>query len=154
LLQSNYNVQYIDKGITYHTNFVKFSNNYNFKVLTTIDTTRLEIINKLESVKARLAKDSLQQLERRSEYNSLLAKEKKLSSQISTTPLADLYQKNKLQTVLIETKNKIRNFELKPFHSDIVLLKEKESIENALIKEQQLLFSGYLTYYIFENNEQ
>jgi D-mannonate dehydratase len=147
-------VQYIDKGITYHTNFVKFSNNYNFKVLTTIDTTRLEIINKLESVKARLAKDSLQQLERRSEYNSLLAKEKKLSSQISTIPSADLYQKNKLQTVLIETKNKIGNFELKPFHSDIVLLKEKESIENALIKEQQLLFSGYLTYYIFENNEQ
>jgi inner membrane protein len=149
LLQSNYNVQYIDKGITYHTNFIKFSNNYNFKVLTTIDTARLEVMNKLESVKARIIRDSLQQIDRRTQYNNLLSKERKLLNQISNTPPSDLYQKNKLQTALIETKSKLKNFELKPLQIDIVLIKEKEALENELIKERSLLFSGYLTYYIF-----
>lgn len=150
LIQSNQNVKYMDKGITYHTNFIKFANSYNFKVLTVIDSTKNELLQKIQSVNARIEKDSLDQLTKYSDYNILKSKQIRLSKYISSVPDSNLYLKNKYQNELIEVSNKIKSFELRNFSINIVLLRERESLLNQLKNENSVLFSGYLTYCIFE----
>lgn len=146
LIQSNYNVKYIDKGITYQTNFVKFSNNYNFKLFTVLDTMRNDLLDKLANINARIAKDSIQQLEKSSEYQKLKYRQSRLLTQINQT--SDLYLKNKLQDELIENSHKIKTFDIKSYQIDFVLLRERERIVGEIQKGKPLSFSGYLTYLI------
>lgn len=152
LIQSNKTVNYNDKGITYNTNFLKFANSFNFRVLESIDSTKTDIIQKLKIVDARIKKDSLQQLSKHTEYNQLLKKEKELRQKIDSLNAENLYIKNRLQNELIDIANKIKNmsFEIKNIEIDIVLLRERENLVNQLNKQDNLLFSGYLTYCIFD----
>jgi len=149
LIQSNLNVKYIDKGITYHTNFIKFAHSYDFKIITTIDTSKVELLMELEKVNARIAKDSLQQLERNSQYNLLIKKKNTLETSIKQTDPTNLYLVNKFQNELIEIRKKISTFELKQYQRDLVLMAEKENILKQLRESKPLLFSGYLTYLVF-----
>jgi inner membrane protein len=146
LIQSNFNVRYIDKGITYHSNFIKFSHNYNFKLLFVIDSTRNELFDKLSSINTKITKDSLEQLEKSSEYQKLKFRQLSLTYKISQS--TDLYTKNKLQNDLIEISQKIKSFDLKSFQIDFVLLREREKILNDINKQRPLMFSGYLSYLI------
>jgi len=149
LIQSNYNVKYIDKGITYHTNFIKFSNNYDFKIITVIDTSKNELLQKLVNVDARISKDSLNQIDKLAQYFKLTAKKQRLEEELSKGSSLDLYLKNKLQNELIDIKNKIANFDVKSYQIDLVLEAERESLLKLLSESKPLLFSGYVSYYIF-----
>jgi inner membrane protein len=152
LLQSNYNVKYVDRGITHHTNFIKFANSYDFIVLGALDTAKYDLYNELERVQARIEKDSLTQLEKYSKFRRMKAKQFKLTYQITETPEHDLYTKNKLQKELIDVTNKLDAFELKSLSIDVVLLRERERLKKELKKDNPVLFSGYVTYCIFEVN--
>lgn len=150
LIQSNHNVKYVDRGITYHTNFIKFSNSFDFSVITVVDSSKNELLQKLVNVNARIEKDSLQQLVKYSDYSILKLNQNKLMQQIINVSDSNIYLKNKLQNDYIEVSSKIKSFELKNIDIDIVLIREKENLLEQLKKDNSILFSGYLTYCIFD----
>jgi len=76
----------------------------------------------LEKVNARIAKDSLQQLERNSQYNLLVKKKNTLETSIKQTDPTNLYLVNKFQNELIEIRKKNSTFELKQYQRDVVLM--------------------------------
>ena len=145
LIQSNKNVKYIDNAITYHTNYIKFANSFNFQIFADYDTTKLSVrtsISRLES--------SINQVYQR--YNEELNKYKRHFSQINNLEnslLSDtlsLYERNKLQRELIRLRN--RTVEEPVLHSPTSQLAELE-IHRSSLNDNDLSFSGNMIIYLF-----
>ena len=142
LIQSNYNVEYVDKAIKYHTNFIQLKNRYNFFVSSIADSTT--------SKNTELAELEAAQVEESRRYNRELVKYRQhyariaqLDSLLSLNDLSN-YERNKLQNELIPLRKKTVD---KPAFEPSLRLQVRIDELRRSISVRNLLFSGYLTIY-------
>ena len=150
LIQSNYNVQYIEEAITYNTNFIKFSNRFNFHIYANADSNKLSSrlqISKLEA--------SINQ--HRNEYNTKLTEWRNYQSEIEeiekllkSNDLSN-YERNKNQRNLMQLRN--RKLTKPVYVPPASQLAELESLKTSM-SERSLLFSGHFTLYQFGEIEE
>ena len=144
LVQSSQNVRYIDDAVTYYTNFIKFSNRFDFHIIADVDTLKASVrtnISKLEH--------SINQAY--SNYNADLKKYNDHFSRISEvenliTLQSSNYERNKLQQELISLRR--RNVEKPVLISPTFQLAELEILRKSL-DNNNLTFSGHMTVLTF-----
>ena len=142
LIQSNYNVEYVDKAIKYNTNFIQLKNRYNFFVSSIADTTT--------SKNTELAELEAAQLEETRRFNRELVKFRQhyariaeLDSLLSLNHLSN-YERNKLQNEIIPLRSK--TVERPAFQPSLRTQVRIDELRRS-ISDRNLLFSGYLTIY-------
>jgi len=145
LIQSNYNVRYIEDAITYYTNFIRFSNRFDFHIYAGIDSIRVNIRSNIARLEASI-KQTYQRhhndLQKWQTYqNSIAAIEDTLANQVLSN-----YHRNKLQQELIRLRN--RNYEMPVYNPPAAQIAELEAQRRA-ISERALLFSGHVTVLTF-----
>jgi inner membrane protein len=147
LIQSNQNVQYVENAVTYHTNFIKFSNRFDFRIVVNADSGKTNIRANIARLEASINQS-------RQRHQSEVAKYKKHFADIAaiedslkspSSPLSN-YEKNKLQRELIKLKN--RPIEEPVYIAPASQIAELEVHKKALT-ERNLLFSGHVTLYTF-----
>ena len=149
LIQSNYNVRYIENAITYYTNFIKFSNRFDFRIYAGIDSSKATMrtnIARLEASINQTRQKHQTDLNKWSEHQSAIAA---LEDSLKSDSLS-YYVRNKLQQELIKARNHITD---KPvYNPPVAQIAELEAQKKAM-KERNLLFSGHLTLYTFGYEE-
>ena len=145
LIQSNVNVRYIENAVTYHTNFIKFSNRFDFMIYAGVDSTKSAIrasIARLEaSIKQTQQKHKSELAKWQEHHNEIAAIEDSLKSETLSN-----YERNKLQRELIKLRN--RSVEKPVYVPPASQIAELEHHRKSL-SENILLFSGHLTVYTF-----
>jgi len=148
LIQSNRNVQYIDNAITHFTNYIKFSNRYDFRITATVDTMNTNTKRNI----ARLEASILQSRRKfENEMNTWLDHEQQIISLIENlkSDTLSLYERNKKQQELIKLRNKSNDH---PVYSEpIAQVKEIELLKKSLT-DNVLLFSGHITVLCFNSD--
>lgn len=149
LIQALPKLQYVEKGITYYSNIVRFTNDYNFQILQVADTVKSTLLEKLQIVNAKFEQKRIEQSAKYEDLNKLKKKEFELRERIKLTPDSAMYRRNKLQNELIELTTKLKSADIKTTEVDLVLTREKESIKKQLESNGVVLVSGVIIYYIF-----
>lgn len=145
LIQSNYNVRYIDDAVTYFTNFIKFNNRYDFHLFAGEDSSRSTIktnIAKLEASINQTRSKHFAELNKWKVYQSSITE---LEQSLKSDTLS-LYERNRKQKELMKLKN--RNYEEPVFIAPVAQVAELEAHRKAM-SERFLLFSGHLTVFQF-----
>ena len=141
LVQSNYNVRYIENAVTYYTNFIKFANKFDFRIYAGIDSSRAAFrtnIARLEASINQTRERHRADMQRYTDYqNSLRTLEDSLKN-TSLTP----YERNRLQQELIRLRN--RPIEEPVYTPPASQIAELEAQRRAM-DERTLLFSGHVT---------
>jgi len=145
VIQSNKQFLYMENAITHRSDFLKFSNHFDFHVFASADSSRTATranIARLEAIIKQSNQKHHQDLTKWQAYIS------ELDSIEKSLLKADLsyYEKNKLQQQLIKLKNK--PIEKPVFNSPDAQIAELEVQRRSLI-ETPLSFSGHLTVYTF-----
>jgi len=142
LIQSNYNVQYIDKAITYNTNFINIKNKYNFHIIAMTDTTtrRNQELAELLAVQEEERRRYYREL---SIYNDHIAELNRIELNLTSTSLSN-YERNKLQNELIKLRQQKKE---KPAFEPSIRTKVRIDELRRAIDDRNLQFSGYLTIY-------
>jgi inner membrane protein len=142
LIQSNYNIEYIDKAVKYNTNFVQIKNKYNFIINAMADTTISKHIHLLELEAAQ--KEEQRTYNRKlGEYNKHIKRIEEIQSILISKTMSN-YERNKLQNELIDLRQKkIDKPILEPSLRTQVQIEELRKS----LSERNLQFSGYLTIY-------
>ena len=151
LVQSNYNVRYIDDAITYNTNFIKFSNRFDFRIYANADSS-----SSRTTTRAQISKLEASINQHRAEYNTKFADWQDYQTEIEETETllkSDLsnYERNKNQRRLMQLKN--RTFVKPVYVPPASQMAELESLKKSL-SERYLLFSGHFTVYQFGEIEE
>ena len=155
LIQSSRNVQYIDNAITYHTNFIKFANRFDFRIMATADTIRLTARTNIARLEAQIRQSQQrhqQELTKWHEYTAeVSAIEEALnnsptSPQSPNSPQLSNYERNRLQQQLIRLKN--RPIERPIYNPPETQIAELE-VQRRALTENPLTFSGHMTVYHF-----
>jgi len=145
LIQSNINVRYIEDAITYYTNFIKFSNRFDFQIYAGVDTTRITIRRNIARLEASIAQSrQLHQTDMdkwKAYQNSIRSLEDSLKSKTLTN-----YERNKMTQELIRRRS--RNTEQPVYTPPAVQIAELAQLRQSL-SENSLMFSGNLTVYTF-----
>jgi inner membrane protein len=142
LIQSNYNVEYLDKSIKYNTNFINLKNRYNFHINAIADTTIAK--------HAELAELVAEQAEEQRRYNRELNKYNQHTDKIKEHDIALLsgtltnYERNKLQNELIDLRQK--HIDKPAFEPSLRTQVRINELKKSL-SARNLQFSGYLTVY-------
>jgi inner membrane protein len=142
LIQSNYNVEYIDRAITYHTNFINLKNKFNFFINAMADSIigRNTELAELEAVQLEEQRRYARQLEAYNRHTGRIAElEKILSDQTLSN-----YERNRHQNELISLRN--RSVERPAFEPSLRTQVRIDELRRSL-SERNLQFSGYLTIY-------
>ena len=142
LIQSNYNVEYIDKSIKYNTNFIQLKNKYSFFINTTADTTITRHVQLLE-LEAAQQEETRRYRRDLQEYNSHIERIRELDQILSTGELSN-YERNRHQNELITLRR--RNIDAPNFEPSLRTQVRIDELRRSL-NERELLFSGYLTIY-------
>ena len=142
LIQSNYNVEYIDKAITYHTNFIQLKNKFNFYITSIADSTTQKNteLAELEAAQTEEARRYYRDLSR---YNQHFDQIKELENRLAEKNLSN-YERNKLQNELISLRN--RSVDKPAFEPSLRLQVRIDELRRA-VSSRDLQFSGYLTIY-------
>jgi len=150
LIQSNKNVKYIENSITYHTNFIKFTNRFDFKIFAYEDTLRTNIKANIAKIEASIKQTQQRYQLELNHYNKHQANIASIEEQLTSHGLSN-YERNSLQHELINLKNK--KLEAPVYQSPVAQIAELEVQKNALIGSP-LTFSGYMTVFTFgfDNN--
>jgi inner membrane protein len=149
LIQSNYNIQYVENAITYYTNFIQFKHKYNFQISPTTDTLKNSSTTQLRKLYAA-------QLENQHKFQKQQNQWQKQQNQITqlqqtlNNDTLPLYDKDKAQKQLIKLQQTQKEQPI--YEPDLKIIAEIENIEKTL-SERHLLFSGYLTIYHFINEQ-
>ena len=141
LIQSNYNVRYVDKAITYYTNFIQIKNKYDFRVLASTDTINNANLIKLVELEASQEEERRKHYIELSKYNNHISEIKDIENQLNNKNLNN-YDRNKLQNNLIKLRQQ-RN-EKPVFTNSLRLQAQIDELKNKM-SERSLLFSGHLT---------
>ena len=145
LIQSNVNVRYIQDAITYHTNFIKFNNRFDFQIFANPDSTKSTIRASIVRLEASINQSKQRHQADMEKYlehiNAIAAIEDSLKAESLT-----YYERNKMQRELIRLRN--RNIEKPIYVPPATQIAELEHHKKSLI-ENPLLFSGHLTVYTF-----
>jgi len=145
LIQSNYNVRYIEDAIIYYTNFIRFTNRFDFRIYAGIDSIRVNIRSNIARLEASINQTyqrhqaDLQKWQ--SHQNAIVAIEDSLANRVLSN-----YHRNKLQQELIRLRN--RNYEKPVLNPPAAQIAELEAQRRA-ISERALLFSGHVTVLTF-----
>jgi len=142
LIQSNYNVQYIDKAITYNTNFINIKNKYNFHIIAMTDTTtrRNQELAELLAVQEEERRRFYREL---GAYNNHIAEINRIELTLSSSSLSN-YERNKLQNELIRLRQQKKE---KPAYEPSIRTQVRIEELRRAIDDRNLQFSGYLTIY-------
>ena len=150
LIQSNYNVRYIEEAITYNTNFIKFSNRFDFHIYANADSSRT-------TTRAQISKLEASINQHRAEYNTKLSDWREYQTEIEQTETLlksenlSNYERNKNQRHLMQLRN--RTYPKPVFVPLASQMAELESLKKSL-SERYLLFSGHFTVYQFGEVEE
>jgi len=142
LIQSNYNVEYIEKSIKYNTNFINLKNRFNFSVMAMADTTigKHTELAELHAVQQEEQRRYSSDLERYTRHHERIAE---LESILSSHELTN-YERNRNQNELISLRN--RTVERPSFEPSLRTQVRIDELQKSLTK-RNLQFSGYLTIY-------
>ncbi|MDR0835937.1 MAG: metal-dependent hydrolase [Tannerella sp.] len=159
LIQSNYNVHYVEDAISYYTNFIKFANRYDFEIFAGEDSSRTSIRNNIEKIKASITQHqaSIRQYRAKydDDYRKYLAHNKEiadLETSLSDKSLSN-YERNRRQKDLMKLKGKSN--EEPVYMPPLAQLAALDAQLAELVRQQKamseryLLFSGHLTVYQF-----
>jgi inner membrane protein len=142
LIQSNYNIEYIDKAVKYNTNFVQIKNKYNFHIKAMADTTISKHTQILELEAAQ--KEEQRKFNRElGAYNKHIARLQELDNILASKTLSN-YERNKFQNELISLRQ--RKVERPTYEPSLRTQVKIDELRNS-INERNLQFSGYLTVY-------
>jgi inner membrane protein len=142
LIQSNYNIEYIDKAVKYNTNFVQIKNKYNFLINAMADTAISKHIQLLE-LEAAQQEEQRTYYHKLGEYNRHIAKLQELEDVLKNKALSN-YERNKFQNELIGLRQKKID---KPAFEPSLRTQVKIDELRKSLSERSLQFSGYLTVY-------
>jgi inner membrane protein len=140
LIQSNLNVRYIEDAVTYHTNFIKFSNRYDFQIIADIDTSKTSVRSSIARLENSLNQVAARHRQELSRYNQHFARIAEIENILSSTQLSN-YERNKLQQELITLKR--RNIEQPLYLPNEAQISELEILRITL-ENKALSFSGNL----------
>ncbi|MDR1897086.1 MAG: metal-dependent hydrolase [Prevotellaceae bacterium] len=145
LIQSNYNVRYVEDAITYYTNFIKFSNRYNFNVLAGEDSSRTAIKTNIAKLEASIAQHKIKF---KNEYDKWIAHQSEINAlelDLATEQLTP-YERNRKQKELLKLKS--RRIEEPVYSPPLPQIAELNAQQKAM-NDRFLLFSGHITVYQF-----
>jgi len=145
LIQSNTNVRYIEDAITYYTNFIKFSNRFDFQIYAGVDTTRATIRRSIARLEASINQSQQRHradMQKWQDYqNGIRSLEDSLKSQTLS-----YYERDKMTKELIRRRSRVT--EQPVYTPPAVQIAELAQLRQSLT-ENNLLFSGHLTVYTF-----
>jgi hypothetical protein len=142
LIQSSYNVEYIEKLIKYNTNFINLKNKYNFHINAMADT----LTSKNKELTELLALQQEEQRKYRREreaYNSYMNDIQQRENALAKTELSN-YERNKLQNELIRLRQRPKE---KPTFEPSIRTQVRIDELRKSLDNRNLEFSGYLTIY-------
>jgi len=142
LIQSNYNVQYVDKAITYNTNFINLKNKYNFHI-TAITDTATQRNRELAELLAAQEEEQRRYRRNLQEYNKYIADVQNIENTLQTATLSN-YERNRLQNELIRLRNQRKE---RPTYEPSIRTQVRIDELRKSIDDRLLQFSGYLTIY-------
>ena len=142
LIQSNYNIEYIEKAVKYNTNFVQIKNKYNFLINAMADTTISKHTQLLE-LEAAQQEEHRTYIRKLQEYNRQINRIEEIQTILSDKILSN-YERNKLQNELIDLRRKKVE---KPTFEPSLQTQVKISELRKSLTERNLQFSVYLTVY-------
>ena len=145
LIQSNYNVRYIDNAITYYTNFIKFSNRFDFRIYAGIDSSKSTMHTNIARLEASIHQSHQRYKQELSKWQKHINSIATLEDSLKSNNLS-YYVRNKLQQELISLRR--RNIEEPIYTPPASQIAELEAQKRAL-NERNLLFSGHLTVLTF-----
>jgi inner membrane protein len=145
LIQSNYNVRFIDKNVTYHTNFIKFSNRFDFRIYAGIDSSKANMRTGITRLEASIEQTKAKHQTELNKWYDHQKSMKNLDEALKNNKLS-FYEQNKLQNELINLRKlKLEKPVYTPPHTQIA---ELEALKKEM-SERNLSFSGYLTILTF-----
>jgi len=145
LIQSSKNVQYIENSVTYHTNFIKFANQYDFRIFANADSSKITLrtsIAKLEASIMQAQTKHQAELKKWEDYQTAITT---IEDSLKSSELSN-YERNKLQQELIALRR--RNYEKPVYVSPATQIAELQTLKSTLTANP-LLFSGYMTVFTF-----
>jgi inner membrane protein len=145
LIQSNTNVRYIEDAITYYTNFIKFSNRFDFQIYAGVDTTRTTIRRNMARLEASIEQSRQRHQSDMQKWKDYQNGIRSVEDSLKSKNLSN-YERNKLQQELMRLRN--RNPEQPTYTPPAVQIAELNQLRQSLT-ESNLLFSGHLTVYNF-----
>jgi len=140
LIQSNYNVEYMEKSIIYHTNFINIKNRYNFYVNAIVDSTTSKN-TELAELEATQIEESRRYYRDLNIYNIHIKRISELDSILKLPELSN-YERNKSQNEIISMRNRTVS---KPIFEPSLRLQVRIDELRRSISARNLLFSGHLT---------
>jgi inner membrane protein len=142
LIQSNYNVEYIEKSVKYNTNFIQIKNKYNFYINALADTatSKTVLLRELEAAQVEEQRKYRRESAKYNAHIKLIA----VTDSALASPTLSNYERNKLQNELIALKGK--SIDKPDFEPSLRTQVRIDELRNA-INERNLKFSGYLTIY-------
>jgi len=145
LIQSNRNVQYIDNAITYYTNFIKFSNRFDFRIMATADTIRLTARANIARLEAQIRQSQQRHQDDLAKWRNYTEELAAIQDTLANRILSN-YHRNRLQQQYIRLRN--RPIERPIYSPPVTQIAELEVQRRALV-ENPLAFSGHMTVYHF-----
>jgi inner membrane protein len=145
LIQSNYNVHYIEDAITYYTNFIKFANRYDFRLFAGQDSVRSLIRNNIAKLEASITQHRIRFNEEHKRWKQHHQTIYNIEDSLKNRNITN-YERNRLQKELLKLKN--RTFEEPVYVPPMSQIAELES-QRKTVSERFLLFSGHVTIYQF-----
>ena len=145
LIQSNTNVRYIEDAITYYTNFIKFSNRFDFQIYAGVDTTRATIRRNIVRLEASIEQSRQRHQSEMKKWKDYQNELRRLEDSLTSRSLSN-YERNKMQQELMRMRS--RTPEQPTYTPPSVQIAELQLLKQSLT-ENNLLFSGHLTIYTF-----
>ena len=150
LIQSSRNVQYIENAITYHTNFIKFSNRFDFRVIASVDSARTATRASIARLEAQIRQANQRHQAELTKWQEYAAEVAAIEETLNNSPQSPNsltnYERNRLQQQLIRLRN--RPIERPIYAPPEAQIAELEVQRRALV-ENPLTFSGHMTVYHF-----
>ncbi|MDA3817016.1 MAG: metal-dependent hydrolase [Prolixibacteraceae bacterium] len=145
-IQSSEPVEFIERNIRKSTSLLKLNNSYNFQLNFFSDTSKISDLSKIRKIEIRLEQE-------RKEYESKNNKLRKIENEINKTNArikkeSDLYQKNKLQNLLIDLKSKYQTEKnkIEKYTPDPLLTYDLKQLKNKTKISNEIRFSGVVTF--------
>jgi len=148
LIQSNYNIRYIENAITHNTNFIQFKNRFDFHIFAENDSIHLNIrtnIARLEASINQAQQRHQSELQRWNEYQNAITN---IEDSLKIPTLSN-YERNRYQQELIRLRN--RNTEKPVYVPPEVQIAELQA-QRLAITQRTLMFSGHVTVLTFGCN--
>ena len=145
LIQSNKNVRYIDNAITYHTNFIKFANRFDFHIFAMDDSSKISIKTNIAKLEAAIKQTNQKHQTELQKWQQHQRSIKNIEDTLKSQTLSN-YDLNKLQQELISLRRK--NYDKPVYAPPTIQIAELEAQKRALT-DNPLSFSGHMTIYTF-----